>query len=164
MTRRERTLKCYGGLFEAEKQSYFSAKFILSFVFAVLLTCAAVVLFLIATTREAKAQVCPALTLTASWYSEASLKKEGTWKTSKGVMANGKQFNENALTCATRDFRLEETLKITNINNNKSVIVKVTDRIGKRFAGKRIDLSKAAFNQIANLKQGIISVKIEAIQ
>ena len=102
--------------------------------------------------------------LTASWYSEASLKKEGTWKTSKGVMANGQRFNEQALTCATRDFKLNTLLKVTNCKNKKTVLVKVTDRIGRRFKGKRIDLSKRAFAQIAPLKQGIIPVKVEIIR
>ena len=99
--------------------------------------------------------------LKASWYSEASLNKEGTFKTSKGIMANGQRFNENALTCATRLYPFNTKLKITNKNNGKSVIVEVTDRISKRFANKRIDLSKTAFKQIAELRLGIVPIKVE---
>ncbi len=103
--------------------------------------------------------------LTASWYSVESLKKEGTWKASKGVMANGERFNETSLTCATRLFPLGSLLRVSNKNYNKKfVIVKVTDRIGKRFATKRIDLSKRAFSQIADLKQGLVPVKVEIIR
>ncbi len=97
----------------------------------------------------------------ASWYSVQSLKKEGTFKTSHGVMANGQIFKDENLTCATRLFPLGTKIKIININNGKSVIVKVTDRIGKRFAHKRIDLSKSAFEKIANLKEGIIPITYE---
>ena len=107
--------------------------------------------------------VASAETLKASWYSENSLKKEGTWAFSHGVMANGQPFNENALTVACRLFKLGSRLKVTNLNNGKSVIVKVTDKIGKKFAKTRIDLSKGAFQKIADLKQGLIEVKVEEL-
>ena len=101
--------------------------------------------------------------LKASWYSIESLKKEGTWKTSKGVMANGKQFKDEDSTCATRLFPLQTMLRITNTRNGKSVIVMVTDRIGKRFATTRIDLSRSAFSKIADLKEGLINIKVEEL-
>ena len=104
------------------------------------------------------------LTLTASWYSVESLKKEGTFKYSKGVMANGELFSDDAFTCASRLHRLGVLLLVTNLANGKSVVVRVTDRIGTRFANKRIDLSRGAFAQIANLKQGVIPIKIEQIK
>jgi len=97
----------------------------------------------------------------ASWYSEKSLKSEGTWTKSKGIMANGQSYNENYLTCATRLFPLGTTLRVTNTNNKKSVYVKVTDRIGKRFANSRIDLSKTAFSRIAKLNDGLCPITVE---
>jgi rare lipoprotein A (peptidoglycan hydrolase) len=102
--------------------------------------------------------------LKASWYSIESLKEEGTWKTSKGVMANGKLFKDGDYTCATRLYPLGAILRVFNLNNGKYIEVLVTDRIGKRFAKTRCDLSKGAFNQIANLKQGIVPIKIERIK
>jgi rare lipoprotein A len=101
--------------------------------------------------------------LKASWYSEESLKREGTWKTSQGVMANGKKFNEKAFTCACRLYPLGTKLCITNIDTGNKVVVEVTDRIGKRFANSRIDLSKHAFEAIGELKQGLINIKVEVI-
>jgi rare lipoprotein A len=103
--------------------------------------------------------------LTASWYSRASLAKEGTWKHGKEErMANGERFHDNNLTCATRLYVLGHHLRVTNIKNNKSVIVKVTDRIGKRFASTRIDLSKLAFSRIAELKDGLVAVTVEEVK
>jgi rare lipoprotein A len=103
--------------------------------------------------------------LKSSWYSEASLVKEGTRKPGElQLQANGKVFNENALTCACRLYKLGEKLKITNLNNGKSVIVVVTDRIGKRFANLRIDLSKRAFQSIANLDTGIIPISVSVVK
>lgn len=112
---------------------------------------AMMLVFLVITTAHAQ-QPSPALK--ASWYSIQSLKDEGTFKYSKGVMANGKLFNENALTCACRMYNLGDLLVITNLQNNKSVTVRVTDRIGKRFAQTRIDLTPVAFKTISG-KQGL---------
>ncbi len=99
----------------------------------------------------------------ASWYSTESLHKEGTFERSHGLMANGQVFNDKALTCATRLYPLGTMLLITNKLNNKSVMVKVTDRIGKRLAKTRIDLSKEAFSRIADIKTGIIPIKVKKI-
>lgn len=102
--------------------------------------------------------------LKASWYSVESLKKEGTWKHGEQKMANGERFNENNLTCACRLFPLGSVIKVTNAKNGKSVTVKVTDRIGKRFAKTRVDLSKSAFSKIASLKEGIVSITVEVVK
>jgi rare lipoprotein A len=102
--------------------------------------------------------------LTASWYSVQSLKDEGTYKYSKGVMANGKLFADSKMVAATRIYPLGAILLVSNPSNGTSVTVRVTDRIGKRFATKRIDLSKGAFAQIANLQQGITKVSVERIK
>jgi len=103
--------------------------------------------------------------LTASWYDTASLIKEGTIKQSETpIMANGQIFNDYAPTCATRLYPFNTWLRITNIKNNQRVLVKVTDRIGKRFAKTKIDLTRGAFEQIGNLKQGLLRVKVEQIR
>lgn len=101
--------------------------------------------------------------LQASYYSETSLKHDGQWDKSHGIMANGKLFDENALTCATRLYPLGSHLLITNIANNKSVLVVVTDRIGKRFAKSRIDLSKGAFLRLGRLSAGLIPIKVQLV-
>jgi rare lipoprotein A (peptidoglycan hydrolase) len=98
--------------------------------------------------------------LKASFYSRASLIREGTWKNGETRMANGERFDENKLTCATRLYKLGTFLTITNSNNGKTVVVKVTDRIGKRFAQTRIDLSQGAFVKIADLKSGIVPITV----
>ena len=104
------------------------------------------------------------IVIDCSWYSVDSLKKEGSWSKWKGVMANGDKFDEDALTCACRCFPLGSYLRVRNRSNGKCVVVRVTDKIGKRFAETRIDLSKRAFSEIANLKQGIVSCDVERIR
>lgn len=107
---------------------------------------------------------CYAQELTASWYSIESLHKDGQWNITKGVMSDGTKFSDSNLTCATGLYALGTMLRITPIQRqagkSAEVIVKVCDRIGKRFIKTRIDLSKAAFEQIADLKKGLIDVKI----
>ena len=101
--------------------------------------------------------------ITASWYSVESLKQEGTWKYSHGRMANGHIFSDNNFTCASRMFPLGTMLRVENSISKGFVIVRVTDRIGKRFAKKRIDLSKRAFEKLAETKEGLIKVNVEKI-
>lgn len=111
----------------------------------------------------AKAETPSAMEGIASWYSVASCKREGT----SGIMANGEVFNDEKFVCASWDFKFGTLLKITNLNNGRWVIVEVCDRgPAKRLyqQGRIIDLSKGAFRKIANLKSGIIPVKIEPIK
>lgn len=77
---------------------------------------------------------------------------------------NGQIFSQNKYTCASGPkYKLGTVLQITNIANNKSVKVKVTDR-GKGISGNKLDLSKAAFKEIADLKQGVVKILIKVLQ
>lgn len=80
------------------------------------------------------------------------------------LMANGELFNSNNLTCASWDYKLGTYLKVTNIANNKFVVVKVTDRGPNKRLHRIIDLSRTSFNIIGNINQGLIKVKIEVIK
>ncbi len=103
---------------------------------------------------------CHGQELTASWYSMESIILEG----SSGIMANGEKLNDEEFTCASRDHDFGDHLRVTNMESGKSVTVRVTDR-GPAWRlyrkGRKIDLSKRAFAEIADLEQGIIPVKIE---
>jgi rare lipoprotein A len=98
-----------------------------------------------------------AVILIASWYSIASVG-------SQGIMANGKKLSDSAFTCATNLYPLGSKLLVTNIKTGKNVVVRVTDRINKRFTYKRIDLTKAAFKRIANLREGLVKVRVEPLE
>jgi len=101
-------------------------------------------------------------TLTASWYSVESCLKEGT----SGIMANGRKLDDSKLTAASWDHAFGTRLKVTNIENRKSIIVTITDRgPAKRLyrQGRVLDLSKAAFSAIAEMRIGVARVKIEEI-
>lgn len=96
---------------------------------------------------------------TASWYSVESCKREGT----SGIMANGEVLNDDKLTCASWDYPFGTRLQITHTGTSKSIKVWVTDRGPSKKLyrmGRIIDLSKRAFSEIADLKSGLIQVKV----
>lgn len=77
--------------------------------------------------------------------------------------ASGEIFNQHAFTTASNKHKLGTKLKVTNRANGKSVIVKVNDRGGFGKYGRTLDLSKGAFDKIANLNKGTIRVDIEPV-
>jgi len=75
--------------------------------------------------------------------------------------ANGEVFSNNKLTAAHKSLNFGTKVKVTNIKNNKSVIVTINDR-GPFTKGLEIDLSKKAFDAISHDKKaGKLNVKLE---
>ncbi|MBD3238288.1 MAG: DUF348 domain-containing protein [Candidatus Moranbacteria bacterium] len=79
-------------------------------------------------------------------------KGQASWYAYTGTMA-----------CASLEHPKGTWLKVTNLENNKSVNVVVNDS-GPYVPGRIIDLDKIAFEKIANLGQGVIDVKVEKIK
>lgn len=77
--------------------------------------------------------------------------------------ANGERFNQFSNTAAHKKLPFGTMVKVTNVNNGKSVVVRINDR-GPFIAGRIIDLSRSAFNSIGNLDSGIIDVRIKVLQ
>lgn len=68
--------------------------------------------------------------------------------------------------CATRDFERYSYLKVTNLDNNKSVVCKKTDHGPSlsEYPERIIDLSSTAFLKIGSLKQGVLpNVSVEKL-
>ena len=74
--------------------------------------------------------------------------------------ANGEVFDMYALTCAHPSLPFGTMLKITNLGNDKSVIVRVNDR-GPYVDARELDLSLQAATNIGMISEGISPVKIE---
>lgn len=68
------------------------------------------------------------------------------------------------MTCASNTHKMGTKLKVTNKANGKSVTVRVTDRGGFSKYGRTLDLSKAAFAKIADVKQGLAKVDIKIVK
>ncbi len=102
------------------------------------------------------------LTGQASWYSA----HDKTDPFPHIHNADGSKFNENSYTCALRSRDFGRRYKVTNLRNGRSIVVKHCDYgPARRYKGRKlnrvIDLSKAAFCAIADLREGVILVKIE---
>ena len=77
--------------------------------------------------------------------------------------ASGEPFNMYDFTAAHKKLPFGTIVRMTNIRNNKSIIVKVNDR-GPYIKGRTFDLSKAAFDSIGDIDRGIIKVKFKIIK
>lgn len=76
--------------------------------------------------------------------------------------ANGERFDQGKLTAAHKRLPFGSMVRVTNIQNGKSVLVRVNDR-GPFVAGRIIDLSSSAFRHIASLSAGVVPVSIEVV-
>lgn len=77
--------------------------------------------------------------------------------------ASGQRFDQNALTAAHRTLPFGTRVRVTNMNNSKSVEVRITDR-GPFCRNRMIDLSASAAHQVGMRKSGIALVKLEIVK
>src|SRR5215475_5253983 len=79
------------------------------------------------------------------------------------AVASGEKYDKDALTAAHRTLPLGTMVKVTNLKNNKSVVVKVNDR-GPHGSNKRIiDLSRRAAQELDMIQDGKAQVKVELV-
>jgi hypothetical protein len=78
------------------------------------------------------------------------------------LTASGEVFDENQLTAAHRTLPLETTARVTNLENGRSVEVKVNDR-GPYVSGRVIDLSARAAQELGMVQAGLAVVRIEVL-
>ena len=90
--------------------------------------------------------------------------------------ANMEIFDCTKLTCASPELPFNTKIKVTNLDNNKSVIVRVNDRgpfkMDKEGGVVRplephpkrvLDLSRKSFRKIGDLEKGILNIKYEIV-
>lgn len=90
----------------------------------------------------------------ASWYGN---------KFHGHLTSNGERYNMFAMSAAHKNLPIPSYVKVTNLENNKQVVVRVNDR-GPFHQGRIIDLSYAAAYKLDMLKAGTAKVKIELIK
>ncbi len=76
--------------------------------------------------------------------------------------ASGERFDPNALTMAHKSLAFGTRVKVTNLKNKKSVVVRVNDR-GPTTPDRVGDLSRAAASRIGMLRSGVADVKLEVV-
>lgn len=78
-------------------------------------------------------------------------------------MANGQPYHRKKLTAAHRTLPFGTKVKVTNLQTNKSVKVKITDR-GPFVKGRVVDLSEAAARRLDYINAGIAPVKVKVVK
>ncbi len=79
--------------------------------------------------------------------------------------ATGEYYRNAKLTAASNNYKLNTWVKVTNISNDKFVIVRINDRMHPRMAkrGRVVDLSRAAAKELDFMKKGLTKVRVEPI-
>jgi rare lipoprotein A len=78
------------------------------------------------------------------------------------LTASGARFDQNKMTAAHRTLPLNTPVRVTNLENNKAIVVVVNDR-GPYVKGRVLDLSKAAAKALDMVDDGVVRVKIEPL-
>ena len=78
------------------------------------------------------------------------------------LTSNGERYNMWAMTAAHKTLPMNTTVKVTNLRNNMSVVVRITDR-GPFVSTRIIDLSKAAANSINMIGHGTAPVRLDIL-
>ena len=108
-----------------------------------------------------KAVAAPAPMAAATDASEGKIAYYGR-KFAGRKTASGERFNPNAMTMAHKTLPMGSMVRVTNLKNNKSVVVRVNDR-GPTTPDRVGDLSRAAAAKIKMLRSGVISAKLEVV-
>ncbi len=77
--------------------------------------------------------------------------------------ASGERFDPEAMTAAHKTLPFQTTVRVTNLRNGKSCLVRITDR-GPYIRGRIIDLSRAAAREVDMIKAGVVPVKVEVLK
>ena len=77
--------------------------------------------------------------------------------------ANGEAFDMNALTAAHRQLAFGTRVRVTNLANRRSVVVRINDR-GPYARGRIIDLSRRAAALLGFRAAGVARVRVETVQ
>ncbi len=76
--------------------------------------------------------------------------------------ANGEVFDTHDLTMAHRSLPMGTTVRVTNLENGRSVVLRVNDR-GPYVRGRVADLSHAAAERLGFVDAGVVPARIELL-
>ncbi len=76
--------------------------------------------------------------------------------------ASGERFNANSMTAAHRQLPFGTRVKVTNLNNDKSCVVRINDR-GPHTRGRLIDLSREAAARLGMVGSGTARVRVQSL-
>ncbi len=77
--------------------------------------------------------------------------------------ANGETYRHEEMTAAHRTYPFGTLVRVVNLKNGRQIVVRINDR-GPHKAGRVVDLSRAAAEDIDMIRDGVIPVRIEVIR
>jgi rare lipoprotein A len=77
--------------------------------------------------------------------------------------ASGEKFDPQQLTAAHRTLPFGTRVRVTNLANGRSVTVRINDR-GPSIRGRTVDVSSSAAAALQMTEQGVVNVKLDAVQ
>ena len=77
-----------------------------------------------------------------------------------GRTASGERYDRNSLTAAHRTLPFGTHVRVTNLRNGRSVVVRINNR-GPFIRGRIIDVSVAAARELGFVQRGVTQVRIE---
>jgi len=77
--------------------------------------------------------------------------------------ASGERLNNGALTTAHQTLPFGTKVKVTNVKNNKSVVLRVNDR-GPTQPNRIVDVTRAAAQRLGFIRSGMTEVKLEVVE
>ena len=77
--------------------------------------------------------------------------------------ASGQRLDNSAMTAAHKTLPFGTKVRVTNINNGRTVEVVINDR-GPFVRGRVIDLTRAAFSRIEDLRMGLADVEVVVVR
>jgi rare lipoprotein A len=80
-----------------------------------------------------------------------------------GPTASGERFDMNALTAAHKKLPMGTRVRVTNLENGRSVVVRINDR-GPYGKGRIIDVSFAAARALDMLDRGVVRARVEVLR
>lgn len=121
--------------------------------------------------KPAAKRSAPKRTATKPRAKQAPVKSASSGRTLRGLasfywqpqrVASGGWFNPNALTAAHKTLRFGTRVRVTNLRNGRSVVVRINDR-GPYIKGRIIDLSKRAAIAVGMQNSGVVPVRVEVL-
>ncbi len=109
--------------------------------------------------------LCSALVLSQNAQAASASKSRcggASWYALHSKTASGERMDPAKLTAAHKSLRFGTKVKVTNMRNGKSVVVRINDR-GPFVRGRVIDLSKAAASRLSMVRAGIGKVCFEVL-
>jgi rare lipoprotein A len=127
-------------IFHIRMKQYFIVKSLLALVFTIFWT-------------SGFAQIGKTETGIASFYHDKFVGRK---------TANGEIYSQDKLTAAHKNLPLGTWVRVTNLNNDSTVIVRINDRM-PQWNKRAIDLTEKAAGQLNFISSGLTKVKVEVI-